>query len=236
MPSCPEWSAWDLAHHLTVVQSFWAAVVRGLLTEPDQVEAVEEPPRADTMQCQLAALRAATIRLVGALEQTPPETPAWTWSAEQTVGFSYRRQALEALVHRIDAELTVDARTPVDVELAADGVDEALRIMVGGCPPWGAITPDPTGTVRVTASDTGRSWLVHPARFAGTDRDGTSYDEPDIAVADVDSGLSVDADVTGTAEDLLCWLWGRPTVGEIVRSGDDSTLAAITAVFPRPIT
>ena len=35
-----------------------------------------------------------------------PAEPAWTWSAEQTVGFTLRRQAHEALIHRLDAEQT----------------------------------------------------------------------------------------------------------------------------------
>ncbi len=48
------------------------------------------------------------------------------WADDKTAGYIARRQAHEALVHRLDAELTVGDRTPLDPRLAADGVDEAL--------------------------------------------------------------------------------------------------------------
>lgn len=139
VPTCPDWTAMDLAHHLTQVQSFWTAVVNGPLLTKGQVHHVHEPARASTLGHQIDDLRAASAALVAALAATPPSTPAYTWSSEQTVGFTYRRQALEALVHRLDAELTAGVRTPMDPQLCTDGVDEALRVMFGGCPPWGRI-------------------------------------------------------------------------------------------------
>src|SRR6516225_4382858 len=54
---------------------------------------------------------------------TGPQAEAWTWSDDHTVGFIRRRQAHEALIHRVDAELTAGTRTPLDPALAADGVD-----------------------------------------------------------------------------------------------------------------
>lgn len=139
VPTCPDWTAMDLAHHLTQVQSFWTAVVNGPLLTKGQVHQVPEPARASTLGHQIDDLRAASAALVAALAATPPSTPAYTWSSEQTVGFTYRRQALEALIHRLDAELTAGVRTPMDPQLCTDGVDEALRVMFGGCPPWGRI-------------------------------------------------------------------------------------------------
>src|SRR5215472_11044104 len=50
-----------------------------------------------------------------------PGSPAGTWSADQTVGFVRRRQAHEALIHRVDAELTAGERTGMDQGLSADG-------------------------------------------------------------------------------------------------------------------
>ena len=52
--------------------------------------------------------------------------------------FIRRRQAHEALIHRIDAELTAGDRTPMDTDLSADGVDEALHFMDAGLRSWGA--------------------------------------------------------------------------------------------------
>jgi len=236
VPTCPDWSALDLAHHLTQVQSFWAAVVSGPLQTDAAVDQVTKPERAASLPTQLVALRAASARLVAALSATPPTTPAWTWSAEQTVGFTYRRQAHEALMHRLDAELTAGRRARMDPALASDGIDEALRVMFGGCPGWGRITPTDGPPLRLAASDTGASWLISPARFTGTDPEGTSYDEPDIVVAQTDSASIAAATIVGTAEDLLCWLWSRPPVGSLDRAGDEAALAAITEVFAHPIT
>ncbi len=238
VPTCPQWSAADLVAHLTEVQSFWAAVVRGRLGTDADVEAVAAPDRPESFEDQLLELRAATARLVTVLADTPPETPAWTWSAEQTVGFTYRRQALEALVHRLDAELTAGRRTGLDPALAADGVDEALRVMLGDCPPWGTITvdADPGRALRVRAHDTGSTWWVQLARFTGVDADGQAHDGPDIAVAGDDPGGPAPAQVSGAAADLLCWLWGRPPVGPIERIGEATVLADFAAIVAQPIT
>jgi hypothetical protein len=45
---------------------------------------------------------------------------------QQSLGLFLRRQAHEALIHRLDAELTMGERTPMDADINADGVDEAL--------------------------------------------------------------------------------------------------------------
>ena len=44
--------------------------------------------------------------------------------------------ALEAAVHRYDAELAHRDPTPVADDLAVDGIDEVLRVMLAG--PWWA--------------------------------------------------------------------------------------------------
>ncbi len=236
VPTCPDWTAIDLAHHLTEVQWFWTSVVSGPLLTDEQVEQIVEPPRAPRLAGQLADLRSASAGLVTALSASSPTTVAWTWSTEQTVGFTFRRQALEALVHRLDAQLTAGIRTPMDPQLCTDGVDEALRVMFGGCPPWGRITPTGGPPVRLVARDTGYAWLVRPTRFTGTDAEGTSHDEPDILVAEADSEVFAPASIAATAEDLLCWLWSRPTLAPVERTGDDASLSAISQVLEQPIT
>src|SRR5918995_144022 len=57
------------------------------------------------------------------------------------VGFILRRQAHEALIHRVDAEQAAGVPSDVDPALASDGVHEVLAVMYGGCPPWGAGEP-----------------------------------------------------------------------------------------------
>ncbi|HEX6874771.1 MAG TPA: maleylpyruvate isomerase family mycothiol-dependent enzyme [Nocardioidaceae bacterium] len=221
VPTCPDWAADDLLWHLGEVQWFWATVVRDAPSTPDEIQHPERPADRDGL---LAFFDDATKELQTALGNVDPSEHRWTWAEEQTAGFIRRRQAHEALIHRVDAELTADVqRAPVDPELASDGVDEALRIMFGGCPPWGEISPKHGTTLRVRTTDTGRSWLVTLAAFNGTDPDGKAYrDEPAIVVADEDTGEETAATIEGTAADLDCWLWGRPTIGALTRMGEES--------------
>jgi uncharacterized protein (TIGR03083 family) len=238
VPTCPDWDAVDLLWHLGEVQDFWAKITAGRLQTSDEVEEIE---RTRSRPGERGGVQAffddASRRLHDALRSTPPETPAWTWSDEQTVGFSYRRQAHEALIHRLDAELTAGAeRRPIDAVLAADGIDEGLRIMFGGLPEWGTKHPDGGRTFRVRATDTGHTWLVELVRFTGTSPEGKEYDEPDIEVYGADDGRDADATVSGTAADVDCWLWNRPAVGEVSVTGDPAVCDAVTTLLGQPIT
>ena len=230
--SCPDWNADDLLWHLTEVQYFWTTVVRDKL--PGGEAQQRNPERPGDRASLLGFYRQTSAALAGILKATSPDTPAWSWSVEQTVGFTYRRQAHEALIHRVDAELTAGDRTPLDTKLAADGVDEALRIMYAACPDWGTITPLPGRTLRLRTTDTGDSWLVTLARFTGTDPEGKSCDEPDIHIAGSDTGEPVRAEITGTAADLDCWIWRRPPLGPVEQSGDHDILDGLDeAISPR---
>src|SRR5580700_8222264 len=197
VPSCPDWNADDLLWHLAEVQWFWATVVREGVTG-DQAEALK-PQRPTGREALLAFFAQASGGLQQILAATPPGAAAWTWSADQTAGFIRRRQAHEALIHRVDAELTAGNRSPIDPLLGADGADEALRVMYGSVPDWATFTPDHARTARVRAADTGHTWLVTLGRFTGTDpASGTSYDEPDIQAAAADSGQPAGAQISGS--------------------------------------
>jgi uncharacterized protein (TIGR03083 family) len=225
VPSCPDWDADDLLWHLGEVQWFWGTIVREKATDPARAEELK-PERPADRAGLTAFYQRASRDLSQILAATPPETTAWTWSNEQSVGFIRRRQAHEALIHRVDAELTADNRTPMDQRLCADGVGEALRIMYAGLPPWGRFTPDSTRTLRLMATDTGDSWFVTLGQFTGTDPDDNkTYDEPDIQVAETDPGDEAAATVRGSAADLDCWLWHRPTVEALGRSGNRQVLS-----------
>jgi len=233
VPTCPDWDADDLLWHLGEVQWFWGSIAGRGLTAYADVEDLDNGGRLGDRDGLLAFFGRASDDLHSHLSTTSPDKPAWTWSDDQSIGFIRRRQAHEALIHRIDAELTAGDRTPMDADLSTDGVDEVLRVMYGGVPSWGDFTPDPTQTVRVRTADTGRSWLVTLGQFTGTDDDGTAHDEPDLRVAASDADEAAAVTVSGAAADLDCWLWHRPPVGQIERAGDpvvlerlDRTIAA----------
>jgi uncharacterized protein (TIGR03083 family) len=228
VPSCPGWDADDLLWHLAEVQWFWGTIVRARITEGSKVQQLHCERPADR-----SALRAfyeqSSSELASALAATPPDTAVWTWSSDQTAGFIRRRQAHEALIHRVDAELTGGARTPMATTLSADGVDEVLRVMYGGAPSWGVFTADDVKSIRVVAADTGDSWLLTLGRFTGADPDGDAVydDEPDLRVSPSDYGGQAAATISAAAADLDCHFWHRPPVGPVERAGDRAVLAEL---------
>lgn len=235
VPTCPGWDADDLLWHLGEVQWFWGTIVRDGV---DAIAAQEtKPPRPANRPGLEEFYQSASRELGAALAITTPDTPAWTWGDDKTAGFIRRRQAHEALIHRVDAELTASDRSGMDPALSSDGVDEAVRIMYGGdLPAWGTLDTDRSRTLRISATDTGDSWLVSLGQFTGTDPDDQrSYDRPGIGVADRDPGTDAAATIRGTAADLDCWLWGRPTQAAVERSGDPAVIGGFDAIIAEGI-
>jgi uncharacterized protein (TIGR03083 family) len=229
VPSCPDWNADDLLWHLGQVQWFWGTVVREN-ADREQAERLM-PPRPGDRAGLEAFFDRVSRDLAEVLAATPADRPAWTWSDDKTAGFIRRRQAHEALIHRVDAELTAGSRTPLDPRLCADGVDEALRVMYGALPAWAAFAPDPERNLRIRATDTGDSWLVTLGRFTGTDPDGVSYDEPDLHARERDPGTEAASQVSGAAADLNCWLWHRAPAAPVERAGDQQVLSDFDAAI-----
>ena len=217
VPSCPDWSAADLLWHLGTVQHFWAIdVAERRQTVDDYVE----PRRPGSFDEELAFFRGALQRLLDALAGAPDDDePVWSWfEANQTVGFVRRRQAHEALIHRVDAELAAGEVTAIDTALASDGVLEAIEWQFGPPPSW-AVVADGGPIGRVTATDTGASCLAQVRRWSGTSpTTGTSYaDESALAV--VDHGPSAFA-IEGAAADLDRWIWNRGPSDPLSFDGD----------------
>jgi uncharacterized protein (TIGR03083 family) len=229
VPTCPDWDVADLVWHLTEVQYFWAAVVRQQQLDLAKVDSEDLARPANHLDLMRLADR-CTRDLVAVLRRTPPATPVWTWADDQSAGFVLRRQTHEALIHRVDAECVAGERTGMDAALAADGVDEALRVMFGASPSWVELSPEEQATVRVATTDTGHSWHVTLARYAGTDEDGHEQSGSTLLVAPADAGLPTAAAVSAAAADLDCWLWGRPALGDVELSGDVQVLAGLREV------
>lgn len=229
VPTCPGWDTGDLLFHLTEVQAFWARIVGRRLTGADEVEELETVRPED--DAALPALFAEwTGSLQRALRDTPPEVTVWTWAREQTAGFCGRRQAHEALIHRLDAEVAAGERTAIDPALAADGVDEVLGVMYGEPPAWGTFTADHEHVVRFAATDTGDTWSVTIGRFVGPEP-GDGAEHASDCLDWVSDDVAPTASVSGTAADLDCWLWRRPPVADVTVSGSDATLDRLAAVM-----
>jgi uncharacterized protein (TIGR03083 family) len=224
VPSCPEWSTADLVWHLAEVQYFWASIVENLLDDPSGVLDLEMP----SPDRPPALFREQQERLVAALEARDDDEACWSWSDDRSVGFVRRRQAHEAAIHRVDAELVAGmAVTPLDPHLAEDGVQELFDHMVGGEPPdWATVTPD--GTYVVLESDSGRTWVGEFARFVGTSpRSGKRYDMDDVQQrSEAPDGTTV---IRGSADVLDRWMWGRADPAEITVVGDPAVARRLRA-------
>ena len=231
VPSCPEWRAADLLWHLGEVQHWWTWMVVNRPKGPDDYP---EPERPADYAGLLAFYDEQYVALVDALTDVDPDEPAWTWHPDlKTVGFIYRRQAHEALIHRRDAELTARALSPLPADLAADGVDEVLDVMYGGCPPWGSFSPL-DHHLRIDLTDTGDQVWVRLGRFSGTDPEGIRHDEDDLRVV-ADPGVEPDAVISGTAEALDARLWRRADGADIHLAGDLAIVDRFRTIIHQPI-
>ena len=230
MPSCPDWDAADLLWHLAEVQWFWARTVRTRPAAPE--DDLVHPTRPGTYDGLLAAFDEHSASLVAELEAADPTEEAWHWAPTRTVGTSYRRQAHEALVHRLDAEQTAGAVTPLDPALAADGVHEALDLMYGGEPPaWATFAP--SRLVRVDLTDVHEQLWVRTGALDGSDPgSGRVLEGPHLVLT---AAGEADAVVSGTAATLDAWLWHRADDTAITTSGDPAAHAELVAAVSPPI-
>ena len=224
VPSCPGWSASDLFWHLTEVQHFWATIVEGLLAGPESVPELPRPSDASVGD----VFGSQSERLAAALQHRKPADQCWSWHhAGHTVGWVRRRQAHEALIHRVDADLVTGNKPQLDAELAGDGIDEILTVMLDAAdlPAWATFTPD--GASARIATERGDSWTMLLGRFTGTSpATGNTYNDPALRLGEVSQPSVV---IEGTAADLDLWLWGRGPSEVLDVTGDPDLAALVRA-------
>ncbi len=230
VPSCPDWTAADLLWHLTEVQWFWGTIVADRLPDPSAAED-RRPRRPDDHGGALTLFAATSDALVAALAAVPDDAPVWTWhEPDQTAGFVRRRQAHEALIHRLDAELVAGDPTPLDPELATDGIDEVLQVMYGGTPAWATFTGT-AGPVAIRATDTAACWDVTIGTISGVEPgpDLVVVNEPAVEVTD--GSVPAVAEVVADAATLDAWLWNRVDRSAVTAAGDPVAIAALEEVL-----
>ena len=224
VPSCPGWSASDLFWHLTEVQHFWATIVEGLLAGPESIPELARPNDAslgDLFDNQ-------SDRLVTALRRRDPADQCWSWyHAGHTVGWVRRRQAHEALIHRVDADLTTGNKPQVDAKLAGDGIDEILTVMLDATdlPEWATFNPD--GSSARIQTQAGDSWTMLLGRLNGTSpTTGHPYNDAALRLGEASQPSVV---IAGNAADLDLWLWGRGPIDALDVTGDHDLALLVRA-------
>jgi uncharacterized protein (TIGR03083 family) len=204
VPSTPKWAVRDLAHHIGVVQWYWAQNVRAADVENRSGGELTPLPVDADLQAWLGW---CTYSLLQALREAGPDAPCWTWwPSPQTAGAVCRHQAQEVAVHRWDAEGVSGSSVPLAPALAADGVPEFVEIMIG------ADARSLTGTVTLTGIDTGNTWPVGGAPSGGGPPRGRT------------------AELRATASDLVLMLYRRLPVPDEDVAGDPMLVAAMLSL------
>lgn len=205
VPPCPGWNVADVVRHTGAVYTHKVACMT-LGRRPEQGEWSGGPAEGEDL---LDWFRGGLKSVIDEARARGPEHPSYTWYApNQTVGFWYRRMAQETAVHRVDAESAFGEMTPVDDELAVDGIDEVLTIFSGAR--WTGAPPPALGGKSVVVRTGDHAWRM-AFRADGVD---------------VAAGLGPhDALVSGEPSELLLYLWGRRPLSAVLPEGDKAVLA-----------
>ncbi len=208
VPTCPEWTLRDLAHHLGRVHHWAAAHVeqaRAQTLSDAEQEAEWGPMPADADL--VPWYRTANARLVKAVEAAPPDLECWTFLPNSPTprGFWARRQAHELAIHRADAQTVIGAVDPVPVGFAVDGIDELLFGFFGRRRSRLRSETPRSLSVRTEAA----SWLVHIGH------EGAWSERSDAAG---------ECTVAGPESDVYLALWNRRPLHDLQTEGDAGVL------------
>jgi uncharacterized protein (TIGR03083 family) len=203
VPTCVGWTVGDLLTHLGRVYCRATALVSQRSTTHQDFP--PEPPAGTDV---IAYVTDALDDLVAALTSADPDTPVWNFSTQpQTATFWARRMAHESAVHRYDAQRAHGVAQPVDADLARDGLDEMIDVLLAR-----VVSRDdvklPDATYVLTTTDDG-DWIVRLSA------DG---------VQRLDVAKGPDVTVRGTPSALLLAAYNRVPWTSLEVEGDTALL------------
>jgi uncharacterized protein (TIGR03083 family) len=214
VPACPGWTVADVAGHLGRVYRSIHEIVATRAAEPPTTPVPKPPAGPDV----LAFFTDGHERLVELLADTDPDVPVYTWGDDRSVRFYVRRMAHETSVHRIDVERAVGrTTTPVDADVAADGLDELYAVVL----PFGLRrrpgTVAPGGSLHLHRSDGPGEWTLELV-------------EGELRVGHVHGKAT--AAVRGPASALFTFAWNRGTSPGLEVFGDAGVADAWAGLAP----
>lgn len=222
VPTCPEWTLFDLVQHLGEGRRRWAAIVAAGPADAPAAVSAPVPPREG--EALLAWFAASTQELLDALREAGPDRGCWTWwgpsQSPQTTGAVARHQLQQVAVHAYDAQVAVGAPQPLPDEVALDGVDEFLTTCVATTAAW----PHQPAVVDYHATE-GRSWrLWFSADGARTARlpAPVAVEGPEVAYVSA----------RGTAHELVMFCYGRISTDALQVDGDRRVFDQLIAWEP----
>ena len=183
VPGCPDWTP-PTCCGTSPASSISGARSSRPAAGPD---GSTRPPRPDGYDAMLAAFDAESARPRRRAGRGRPDRAGLDLvAASRRSGSAYRRQAHEALIHRLDAEQT--ARRASHRSTRSSPPTASTRrssVMFGGPPSWGTFTaPRRTMSGSTSPTPVTRSGSSS-VQFTGTDPDDdVTYDVGDIIVVD----------------------------------------------------
>jgi uncharacterized protein (TIGR03083 family) len=197
LPSCPGWTATDLVTHVGGVWGWAAATVRS----GSRADFPSPPAGADL----IGWAGDNALQLLDALEGADPATDCWTFGLPRSRLFWFRRQALETAVHAWDAQRAFGEPEPIGAEVASDGIDEFLEVML---PRFVGQNPDAwTGqSLHLHRTDGEGEWMVQlgPGATVSAER---VHGKGDVALR-------------GSASSLYLWIVNRIPTHDLEVFGD----------------
>lgn len=234
VPSCPGWYVATLVAHIGEVQRFWA---HQIVTRAQKMEDLPQSafdscpglfewfegvdagtPDMDAVPAGLIDwFRQATDELVSAFQGVEPEECIWHWSGDNRAIVHMRNQAIEATIHRWDAQNAHGAVTPIDEAIARDGIDQHFAVQIPAGRSWGKPVQGSGESYHFHRTDGEGEWLI---RFDGD------------AVTVKREHAKGDVAIRGSAENLFLWLWGRIQADRLDVQGDTSLLVRYRQLVP----
>ncbi|TQF06141.1 maleylpyruvate isomerase family mycothiol-dependent enzyme [Kitasatospora acidiphila] len=235
VPSCPDWSAADLVLHLGAVHRLVSQVITersAVPPQPDQRAAhipadavgwpspdpAEQPFRGPVAPGLADWFAAGAAELAEVFATTPLDTEVWTYGNDRTVAFWLRVQCIELSLHRWDAERALgEPGGPIAADIATDAITQNFEVMAPARRMMKQAPPGAGERYRFRRTDGPESWSVE---FTGNE------------VRLARPAGEAEAELAGTASDLLLHLWGRSPAEELAVSGDKALLERYFTLVP----
>jgi uncharacterized protein (TIGR03083 family) len=203
IPSCPGWTMAELVAHVGGTWG-WAATTISSGGGRSEYPAI---PQSVTGATLIEVVEERVSQLLQVLESADPEANCWTFGLPRSALFWFRRQALETTVHAWDAQGAVAHPTPIDADVACDGIDEFFSVML---PRQVKENPDIwTGqSIHLHRTDGEGEWLVQLGPNGETSAEH-AHGKGDVALR-------------GSASSLYLWCLNRIPLEDLEVFGDSA--------------
>lgn len=182
---------------------------------------VDVPPHA-TLPEVTRRFTARLADLLAEFDTRPASDPCRTWWYEhEDVGFWLRRMVHATTVFRVDVQTAAQVEvTPLDPEVALDGIDEMLHLWFGHRLNVLGISATRACSVQIRAAD--RVWHVRTTyEHAQVTRGGAQHECAEIPAPREETVVS------GNPGALFLWLWGRIPERLVHVTGDHDAVAQL---------